>query len=177
MDIILKQQFDLETRNNGELAERFYQDKLLIPSVIFAVKHKKAAVRYSQVFRHINPALYLILVREDNYIQIWYEKGEPVKSKKEKGEKEEVSVKHIPEEVVEAESTAPNDILVDGEFIEICQNLLMEYLGPFSKIIIKKNVAKKPQLLRNELIVSLIEEVMNKPHGEELVKKLEELSS
>ena len=58
MDIILKQKFDLETRNNGELAERFYQDKLLTPSVIFAIKHQKAAVRYSKILKYINPSFY-----------------------------------------------------------------------------------------------------------------------
>jgi len=171
MDIILKQKFDLETRNNGDLAEKFYQDKLLSPSVIFAIKHQKAAVRYSKIFKYANPSVYLLLVREDNYIQIWYEKEELVKSSQGK----EGSPKR---EILEEEEAATQQAaLIDQEFVTVCQELLMDHLGPFSKIIIKKNISKKPQLSRNEFIANLISDVSTNPHSEELVRKLEKLSS
>lgn len=166
MDIILKQKFDLETRKHGELVERFYQDKLLTPSVIFAIKHKKLAFRYSKIFKYINPAVYLMLVKEDNYIQVWYEKEEFLKSQK----GADVVIKAV-------EASIEEELPLDREFVIICQKLLTDYIGPFSKIIIKKNVSKKPQPSRNEFIASLISEVIDKPNSAELVRKLEKLSS
>ncbi len=171
MDIVLKKKFDLETRNNGELEERFYQDKLLIPSVIFAIIHKKAACRYSKIFKYINPSVYLIIVKDEKYVQIWYEKKELAHSKK---WTENPQAKDLPNEV---ENVTSKDISIDKEFIEVCQKLLMDYIGPFSKILIKKKAAKQPRLSRNDFVLSLISEIIDKPNSKELVSKLEKLLS
>ena len=168
MFIISVEEFNRQARYSSDFSGKIYHQKRLSPGVIFSIKQKEAALSYCRNWMSENPSFLCLLVEDTYQLQVWYEQlnrqsisqDEPKNSSKENAD---LLLKS-------------RELQIDRKFVEGCQQILTDFIGPIAKIVVKKVVSQNPRCDREEFILRLIQELPQE-RQKELTQPLKQLIS
>jgi hypothetical protein len=179
MIIVSAEEFNHQSSYNS--SGRFYQDRTLIPGVIFSIERKKVAINYCQTLMNQYSSLKCLLVEDIVSIQVWYEQSSrqilnqmPTIITKTKITKTEIDLTTNP---LSPSLLKGRYLPIDRSFVLRCQEILTEFIGPIAKIIIRKIISQDTKFNRQQFIAKLIQEVHNTKQFSNIERQLKQLLS
>ena len=128
-------------------SQRVYKGILLDTGPTFSLSNQEAALCYCESFNLNHQQGVCLIVKDLNFLQIWLKEGfrqEP---------KEEVCSNDSTKshQVVLLDNT--NNLLpLEPDFLDQCDKILAEYIGPLAPVICKRTIAKNPGLNRQQFV-------------------------
>ena len=132
MKIISSQDFKEQTYTFKDSKKKVYQNKILITDIVFALDLRESAVKYCETNLEAKSNSFYLIVKESNYYQIW---------------KEDSSSK------LETKKLVSIDLAL--EFISLCEQEMLNAVGPIGKLLYKKTVSSSKAKSCNDLVSEL----------------------
>ena len=146
MTILSPAEFQIKSKKGVNSLERIYKGKSLKGGPVFSSDNLEAANAYCRRFRQKENGAICIIVKDESFLRIWSEvvQTEADTSQDTNSKDTEISINSLP---------------VQSEFINFCQKLLADEIGPIASTICKKTLAKNPNLTRIEFVTILAKKI------------------
>jgi len=161
MIVLSLRKFKEQSASGINSSERIYQGKSFKEGPVFSLANPRAAQLYCMSYSQKKNGALCILVKETNFFRIWSES-----SLENKGNVNTSSSVSKPQEI------SLNSFPVEAQFIDICQKSLATYIGPISKLICKKALAKNGELTRKEFVEILANKIADQSQAKEFIQEL-----
>jgi|GEM_PF-6634269 len=146
MTILSPAEFKFQSKKGVNSLERIYKGKSLEAGPVFSIDNLDAANLYCRRFSYKQDGAKCIIVKDESFLRIW---SEAVQTEKESCQDSEI----------EDSGILINSLPVQSEFIDFCQKLLADEIGPIAGMICKKTLSKKPNLTRTEFVTILAKKI------------------
>ena len=168
MTILSIEEFNQKSRAGDSACEKIYQDRTVVAGLAFSVAQVEAAEHYCQKYTREKDGAICIIVREKSFLRVWSEisSGQQEPLKKQQDVSSSLSLTE------ETSKSSDNLLVVEEEFIDVCQTILTEYIGPVAPVICKKTLAKKPQLTRTQFVEILAKRISDPQQAQEFQQTL-----
>lgn len=163
MAVLSIEEFKAQSSTGENSWEKIYQGKILVAGPIFSLQNLKAAILYCRRFTRKTDGAICIIVRDKSFLRIW---NENLQNNQKKG-KSPKKVSSKSSRVKNKKKVPANSSPVEADFIDFCQKLLTEYIGPVAPILCKKTLAKNPNLTPEEFVKILVKKISNSQQAKE----------
>jgi hypothetical protein len=150
MTILFHAEFNQQSTQGSNPLERIYQGIPIERGPAFPIKNLTIAQAYCHRFSSQQHGRMCIIVREENFLRVWSEVTK-IEASSVPGVKFTLSKSK--------KATAVDSLPVQAEFVDFCQKLLAEQIGPIAGMICKKALAKNPNLTRAEFVAVLAKKI------------------
>ena len=148
MQILSLKEFDAQCNAEVNSPQKIYQGKTLDGGPVFPLTDVEAAQSYCEIFNSQHEKICLI-VKDKNFLRIWTEADSS-------------EIESSGDDLLSWENQSFSEGMpIDVDFVNNCQELLAQYIGPVAQIVCKKTLAKKPNLTREEFIGILAKQISN----------------
>lgn len=162
MTILSIEEFNARCSIADDSSHKIYQGKTIVGGPVFAPTDIDAAQTYCEIFSQKQTGETCLIVEDKNFLRIWIEERNV----------EELKELHS-DSCLEIEQISNRSSLpVEAKFINNCQELLAQYVGPIARVICRKTLAKKPDLTRTELVEILAKKISDPQQAEEFKRQL-----
>ena len=165
MSVLSIEEFNAQCSVNDNSLKKTYRGKTLVGGPVFPLTDIKAAKSYCEIFGQKQTGEICLIVKDKSFIRIWTEVNTI--------EEPQESFSSLPSSTTKEASKHSTPI--ETEFVNNCQILLSEYVGPIAQIICKKALAKKPNSTRAEFIEILAKKISDPQQGQKFKQQLLEL--
>lgn len=159
MSLLSTEEFNQRSSSGANPLEKIYQGKAVEAGPVFSLDNLQAAELYCQRFSRKQTGAVCVIVQEQSFFKIWSEiiqnRQNAVSELASSSDKVKNSLNSLP---------------VTDEFIDYCQKLLAEYIGPIAKMLCKKTLAKRPHLNRTEFVTTLAKKIADPNQAQEFKK-------
>ena len=159
MITLSQEEFNQQSSSGTNSLEKIYQGKTIEGGPVFSLGNLKAAESYCKRFARKKAGAICIIVQEKSFLRIWNEAVET-------GQNTTSNLTPLISDEREVE-TSSNSVSVEAEFVNFCQKLLAEYIGPIASVVCKKTLGKKPNLSRTEFVEILAEKISDPNQAQE----------
>ena len=163
ISVISAEEFKQKTFASFNKQEKKYQDKLLNAGPVFSQKNKNLALQYCHSY-HKNHQVCLV-VDSQHYLQVWYEENQlssPIETKPKSKNNRDINHDH----------NLQYPLLIDSTFVDHCQQILVELIGPMATIICKRAATQNPHIEQSQFIELVAKQVPDPVKVEEFKQKL-----
>lgn len=168
MTILSIEEFNQKSRSGDSGYEKIYQERTVVPGLAFSMTQVEAAQQYCQKYTSQKDGAICIIVREKSFLRVWSE----ISSGQQKPAEEQHNVASNLSLSEEKDEISDNCLIVEEEFVDVCQTILTEYIGPVAPIICKKTLAKKPKLTRTQFVDILAKKISDPQKAQEFQQAL-----
>ena len=151
MTVLSLEEFKEQSTAGVNSFEKNYQEKAIIAGPVFSLANLEAADQYCNKFTREADGALCIIVKEKSFFRIW---SENIQAQQ-------------PASKIQTQEVSANELAVEAEFVNLCQKLLAEYIGPVAPIICKKTLAKKANLTREQFVEILAKKISDPQQAKE----------
>ena len=162
MTVLSIEEFNARCSMTDNSSQKVYQGKTIVGGPVFALTDIDAAQAYCQAFTQQQTAEICLIVKDKNFLRIWIEDCTLEEPK-------EPLLSYSASEIKQASNPSSP---VEAKFVDNCQELLAQYVGPMARIICRKTLAKKPDLTSTELVEILAKKISDPQQAEEFKRQL-----
>ena len=163
MAVLSIEEFKEQSSVGVNSSEKIYQGKTIVAGPVFSLTNLKAAASYCQRFTGKTGGASCIIVREKSFLRIWSENVHD----QQQTLKEKTKVVSKSSLAKDSKEVSANLLPVEAEFVDSCQKLLAEYIGPVAPILCKKTLAKNPNLTRKQFVEILAKKISDPQQASE----------
>lgn len=129
-------------------SQRIYKGILLDAGPTFSLSNQEAALCYCENLKFNQQQGVCLIVKDHNFLQIW------LNSELNQQQEEESSANDSTKsnQVILLLDNTNNLLPLETSFIEICDRILAEYIGPLASVICRRTIAKNPNLNRQQFV-------------------------
>ena len=165
MSVISAEEFRQKTLASLSKQEKQYQDKLLNAGPVFSKRNQQLALKYCQTYSQQEQLC--LVVEEQNYLQVWYEENKSAShSKSQSNSKTEISKN------ITINNSLTDQIIIEPIFVDRCQQILVNLIGPIATIICKRTATQNPNIERGKFIALIAKQIPEPQKAEEFKKQL-----
>lgn len=129
-------------------SQRVYKGIILDIGPTFSLSNQEAALCYCENFKFNHQQGVCIIVKDYNFLQIWLN-SEFIQEQEEEFSANDSSKSN---QVILLLDNTNNLLPLEANFIELCDRILAEYIGPLASVICKRTIAKNPNLNRQQFV-------------------------
>ncbi len=166
MFVISAEEFRQQTLASPSKHEKKYQDKLLTVGPVFSQKNQQLALEYCQKY-HQRKKICLV-VEEPSYLQIWCEDNKSASHIKSQSSFNNEKITNDASNNINLE----HKIIINQIFIDRCQQILVELIGPIATIICKRTATQNPNIEQSRFIELIAKQIPEPQKAEEFKKQL-----
>lgn len=138
-------------------SQRVYKGILLDTGPTFSLSNQEAALCYCENFNLNCQQGICLIVKDRNFLQIWLKEGFRQEQKEEVSSNDSVDSTNS-NQVVLLDNT--NNLLpLEPDFLDQCDRILAEYIGPLAPVICKRTIAKNPGLNRQQFVEIIAQKI------------------
>ena len=157
---------EFEKQITSGLKKKKYQNKLLSSGPLFSKANKQLAISYCH--NYVRKKQVCFVVEEKYYFQIWYEQNSSMTNQTIQTNKGKRSPQSRQDTLALQEK-----VMVDRVFVDRCQKILLQLIGPFATILCQQTFAQNPNLEQSQFIELIARQIPASQKAEEFKQQLQ----